>query len=77
MMAKHQGMKAEMALLDTKLDSLLTTMNAARGSQKVDATRTPADGPYYLRESVNCPFEKGPLQVLEPEYVPVMVSPRI
>ena len=47
----------------------------ARGP--MDAARTPADGPYYLRESVNCPFEKGPLQVLEPEYVPVMVSPLI
>ena len=38
MMAKHEGMKAEMASLDTKLDSLLADMNAARGSKKVDAT---------------------------------------
>jgi hypothetical protein len=37
MMAKHQGMKAEMASLDTKLDSLLAAMNAAKG-KKVDAT---------------------------------------
>lgn len=38
MMAKHEGMKAEMASLDARLDSLLAAMNAARGSKKVDAT---------------------------------------
>jgi hypothetical protein len=38
MMAKHQGMKAEMASLDARLDSLLADMNAAKGSKKVDAT---------------------------------------
>ena len=38
MMAKHEGMKAEMASLDTKLDSLLAAMNAAKGNKKVDAT---------------------------------------
>jgi hypothetical protein len=37
MMAKHEGMKAEMASLDARLDSLLAAMNAARGSKKVDA----------------------------------------
>ena len=38
MMAKHEGMKAEMASLDAKLDSLLAAMNAAKGNKKVDAT---------------------------------------
>ena len=38
MMAKHQGMKAEMASLDAKLDSLVVAMNAATGDKKVDAT---------------------------------------
>ena len=38
MMAKHEGMKAEMASLDAKLDSLVAAMNAAKGNKKVDAT---------------------------------------
>ena len=38
MMAKHEGMKAEMASMDARLDSLLAAMNAAKGNHKVDAT---------------------------------------
>ena len=38
MMARHQGMQAEMASMDAKLDSLLAAMNAAKGNKKVDAT---------------------------------------
>lgn len=38
MMAKHEDMKAEMASMDARLDSLVAAMNAATGSQKVDAT---------------------------------------
>ena len=38
MMAKHEAMKAEMASMDARLDSLVAAMNAATGSQKVDAT---------------------------------------
>ena len=38
MMARHEDMKAEMASMDAKLDSLVAAMNAASGSQKVDAT---------------------------------------
>ena len=38
MMAKHEDMKAEMASMDARLDSLVAAMNAATGSEKVDAT---------------------------------------
>jgi hypothetical protein len=38
MMAAHQAMKAEMASMDARLDSLVTAMNAAGGAAKVDAT---------------------------------------
>jgi hypothetical protein len=38
MMAKHEDMKAEMASMDARLDGLVAAMNAATGSQKVDAT---------------------------------------
>jgi hypothetical protein len=38
MMARHEGMKAEMASMDAKLDSLVVAMNAAQGDKKVDAT---------------------------------------
>jgi len=38
MMARHQGMQAEMASMDARLDSLLAAMNAAKGNRKVDAT---------------------------------------
>lgn len=37
MMARNEGMKAEMASMDARLDSLLATMNSASGNQKVDA----------------------------------------
>ena len=38
MMAHHQAMKAEMASMDARLDSLVAAMNAAGGDAKVDAT---------------------------------------
>ena len=37
MMAKHKAMREEMAAMDTRLDALVATMNAARGAEKTDA----------------------------------------
>ena len=57
-------------LNEVSADSSLATLIASE-------TAFIAAGFYGFRESVNCPFEKAPLQVFEPEYVPVIVLPFI
>ncbi len=38
MMAKHHAMMDKMKAMDTKLDSLVKSMNEAKGTKKIDAT---------------------------------------